>query len=169
MNGPDERIEARAVFDFVAHEAVDIEGSASRIWPLILRPDAWKRGITLTHVSGPANEPGAVFSVDQVSLGVLYYVQSIEVIKLRRWTIKLLAGKEGVSLGYASWALIEHGDMTTVTYDVYAQVELGGKLDPDAALGTPAEWVARYQSRESTRFKDELKCLKRLVENHSID
>jgi hypothetical protein len=123
-------------------------------------------GAVFEHVYGPIGTCGQVFAAAMPdSAAVLYYVENVELIPHERRTVKLLEGIEGALLGFASWGLREQSEITTVTYDVYAQYP----QSPDAAnCSSPDEREAlevQEAAGDRARFKKELECLKRLVED----
>jgi hypothetical protein len=151
--------------NLITHNEVPIKAPAAAVWPYILELNRWKKGAVLEHLSGPVGMRGEWFAaVMPASQDALYYAMNVELVPYRRRTLKLLQGRQGPLIGFASWALRADGGVTTLTYDAYCEYSLGAAAAA-ASNTTDSERIEAQQiAMHSARFDEELRYLKQLVE-----
>ncbi len=132
---------------------------------MILHESAWKKAVQLTHAGGPVDAVGEIFAarVGSANSAILFYSQTMELLPLKRRTMKLYGTNDGPLIGFVSWELQELRGETQVTYRVYAEVPTPAGQSDAAQLQA---LQGRYTAENETRFRDELNTLKRLVEAH---
>lgn len=157
--------DARAATDLVTHSEVVIERPAAAIWPHVVDPSAWKRGVALRLHAGRQGTVGAVHAaIDAARPDVaLFYTEDVEVVPHRQRTIKLYQ-PDGTLIGYATWWLREAGGRTTVGYDVYSEFRRAAPATR-AAADSMRRADREYVDTNQRRFDEELLGLKRLVES----
>jgi hypothetical protein len=155
----------RRALNLVTSESVIIERPARAVWPFILDQSAWKTTVKLQHVGGRMNAEGEIFAarVGEVDTPIMFFLQTMELVPLKRRTIKLYNAEGGPLIGFASWELDDLHDKSKVTYRVYAEILASPATTTDNAA-LLLEQQRRYTSENETRFRAELAALKRLVE-----
>ena len=141
----------------VTHNAVVIDAEAERIWPHIVKPDAWKAGAQLVPVEGAEHRFKAVLPDDPDT--ALFHVTNVAFDAPHRRTIRLNA-LDGALIGHASWELTPVDGGTRVAYHVYSQQQVPS--------GQPTIDRKAYLQANHTRFQEELHALKTLVETGSL-
>jgi hypothetical protein len=139
--------------DMVTHSEVLIHGTPARIWPHIVTLE-WKQGAKLVatgHAANGANRYKAVMGD-----ATLFDVEDVELVPEQLRTIRL-DQPDGALIGYASLKLTPRGGDTIVDYDVYTAL----------ALPSAADAVA-LRKESATRFDQELRALKRIVETGAV-
>jgi hypothetical protein len=158
--------QARPAMDLVTHSRVRIERPAASIWPLIIEPSSWKRGLELVHHEGPRGARGEVFAArDPGSRATIaFFVENVELETNRRRTIKLYA-PTGTLIGFATWTLTGVDGGTEVGYDVFSETVVS--QEQARAMGRDSLRLMERQAftTNQQRFDDELLALKRLVES----
>lgn len=134
----------RSHVEVTTQAILSIRAPAPNIWPHILHSSAWRNDPMLVPVS-PLNERGRFKAVRRGSPDdVLYYVDSVETRQEQRKITRLTAPDDS-PLGYESWILTPHDNVTMLEYCV---------------CGSPT--IAEHRSRY--RIIRELEALKRVVE-----
>ena len=149
-----------AALNLLTRDSVLIARPAQAVWPMIVHDSAWKKTVKLQHVDGPLDAAGEIIAarLGDPDSPILFYLQTMEMVPLKRRTMKLYNVAGGPLIGFASWELEQLHGQTKVTYRVYAEF-------PSSAAPSP-EQQQRYTSENETRFRQELATLKRLVEAH---
>jgi hypothetical protein len=142
-----------SVVRLVTHSAVEISAPAVAVWPYVLEPNTWKQGLKPERVSGEPGTVGEVCVAATEHEGTTYSLttETVALEPLRRKAIRISVGAP-LDPSWAVWQLQERHGVTTVTYDVYGELEIGDH-DPEA-----------YMRINQERFDAELLALKALVE-----
>jgi len=145
---------AQETFELFAHESVQLERSASDIWPLVIDPNSWKQGMKLSHVDGEKNQEGQVFAALTAmdDAAPQFYVKNVEVIANRRRTIIIMSPVDGATMGYSSWVLNESYAITKVSYHVYLSIP----VPRDTLDAMSAEQITAIKAEQLVEHKTRL-------------